>query len=88
MALQTRLPEIVFLHHDTLPPDFWAFPARHVHYVVSRALMAVIALHVTGALYHVLVRRDGLLRRMWFGRRTIAAADAQASARSSAIVRS
>jgi cytochrome b561 len=31
--------------------------------------MALIALHVTGALYHVLVRRDGLLRRMWFGRR-------------------
>jgi len=87
MALQTDLPEIVFLHHDTLLPDFWAFPVRHVHYLVSRALMAVIALHVTGALYHVLVRRDGLLRRMWFGRRSITA-DAQASAQSSAIVQS
>ena len=88
MALQTHLPEIVFLHHDTLLPDFWAFPVRHVHYLVSRALMAVIALHVMGALYHVLVRRDGLLRRMWFGRRTIAAVDARASAQSSAVVRS
>jgi len=73
LALQAHLPEIVFLHHGTLPADFWAFPARRIHYVVSRALMALIALHVTGALYHALVRRDGLLSRMWFGRRTVAA---------------
>jgi cytochrome b561 len=73
MALQAHLPQIVFLHQGALPADFWVFPVRSVHYVISRALMALIALHVAGALYHVFVRRDGLLRRMWFGRRIISA---------------
>ena len=31
--------------------------------------LAAIALHIAGALYHTFVRKDGLLRRMWFGRR-------------------
>jgi len=89
MALQAHLLEVVFLHHGTLPTDFWGFPVRGVHYVVSRALMTVIVLHLTGALYHVFVRRDGLLSRMWFGRRTFAASHhVQASARSSSVVRS
>jgi cytochrome b561 len=74
MALQTGLPEIVFLGHGTLPSDFWAFPVRSVHYAISRLLMAAIALHVSGALYHTLIRRDALLRRMWFGRRAVTAA--------------
>jgi cytochrome b561 len=52
-----------------LPADFWVFPMRPVHYVISRLLMALIALHVVAALYHTFILRDGLLRRMWFGRR-------------------
>jgi cytochrome b561 len=69
MALQTRLPWVVFLGEGTLPADFWAFPVRVVHYGFSRLLMGLIALHVAGALYHTLVLRDGLLRRMFFGHR-------------------
>jgi cytochrome b561 len=88
MAFQADLPEIVFLHHGTLPADFWAFAVRGVHYGVSRALMALIALHVTGALYHVLVRHDGLLNRMWFGRRSFASEPVPASARPSSMVKS
>jgi hypothetical protein len=42
---------------------------------LSRMLMALIALHILGALYHTLLRKDGLLRRMWFGRRIVVAAD-------------
>lgn len=71
MALQTGLPDIVFGHHGALPADFWALPIRAVHYGFSRLLMALIALHVAGALYHTFVRKDGLLRRMGFGRRRI-----------------
>jgi cytochrome b561 len=37
--------------------------------------MGLIALHVAGALYHTLILRDGLLRRMFFGRRALAKAD-------------
>jgi cytochrome b561 len=53
----------------------WAFPVRSVHYAISRLLMALIALHVSGALYHTSIRRDGLLRRMWFGRRAVGASN-------------
>lgn len=71
MALQTHLPEIVFEHQGRLPASFWVYPIRYVHYFFSRLLMGLIALHIAGALYHTFILRDGLLRRMWFGRRTV-----------------
>jgi len=71
LAVQARLPDIVFGGHGVLPPDFWVFPMRSVHYVISRLLMALIALHVLAALYHTFILRDGLLRRMWFGKRVL-----------------
>jgi cytochrome b561 len=74
MALQTGLPGILF-GGGTLPADFWVYPIRTAHYLFSRVLMALIALHIVGALYHTLLLRDGLLRRMLFGRRIVAAAD-------------
>jgi cytochrome b561 len=72
MALQTGLPGIVFGGEGGLPADFWAFPIRTVHYLASRLLMALIALHAAGVVYHTLILRDGLLRRMLFGRRILA----------------
>lgn len=33
--------------------------------------MALIALHAVAALYHAVILRDGLLKRMFFGRRLI-----------------
>ena len=82
MALQAGLQDIVFGDHGTLPADFWVFPMRSVHYVISRLLMGLIALHVAGALYHTLILRDGLLRRMWFGKRVGMAPETVAPARS------
>lgn len=38
---------------------------RNAHGVLAMTLLAVVVLHVAGALHHALVRRDGLLRRMW-----------------------
>lgn len=73
MALQAHLPDIVFGGHGSLPRDFWVFPIRTVHYAFSRLLMALIALHVAGALYHTFFLEDRLLRRMWFGKRVLAA---------------
>jgi len=78
MAVQTGLPEIVFGGHGTLPADFWVYPLRTVHYLTSRVLIGLIALHIAGALYHTFILRDRLLRRMVFGRRTPAIADAEA----------
>jgi cytochrome b561 len=82
MALQTRLPWVVFLHEGALPDDFWAFPVRFVHYGFSRLLMTLIALHVAGALYHALILRDGLLKRMFFGRRQLSTHSRPAARRS------
>jgi cytochrome b561 len=69
MAVQTGLPDVLILGRGTLPEDFCVFSIRSVHYLVSRLLMATIALHITGALYHTFILKDGLLRRMSFGRR-------------------
>jgi cytochrome b561 len=80
MALQIGLPDIVFFGHGALPADFWAYPIRAVHYVLSRLLMALIALHIAAALYHAFVLRDGLLGRMFFGRRAPAQGTATAPA--------
>jgi len=82
MALQAGLPEVLFGGHGALPADFWVFPVRSVHYVISRLLMALIALHVSAALYHTFILRDGLLRRMWFGKRVPQGSGSVASAHS------
>jgi cytochrome b561 len=72
MAVQTGLPDALILGRGTLPEDFWVFSIRSVHYLISRLLMATIALHLAGAMYHTFILRDGLLRRMSFGRRAMA----------------
>jgi cytochrome b561 len=82
IALQTGLPFVLFADQGSLPADFWAFPVRTVHYVISRLLMVLIVLHIGGALYHALILRDGLLGRMFFGRRVIRDAAAAASSAS------
>jgi cytochrome b561 len=69
MAAMTGLPDIVFNGKGSLPPDFWHLPARAVHGIVAKALLALIALHIGAALYHQVIRKDGLLSRMWFGQR-------------------
>jgi cytochrome b561 len=79
LALQSRLPWILF-GGGRLPPDFWVYPFRTVHYVASRVLIALIVLHVVGAMYHTLVLRDGLLRRMLFGRRVVSATSSTGAA--------
>ncbi len=35
-----------------------------VHGTLALALLALIALHITGALYHALIKQDGVMRRM------------------------
>ncbi|MFC3703635.1 cytochrome b [Devosia honganensis] len=49
-------------------PDFTQFPPRMAHGLGAFALIALLAAHVGAALYHHLVRRDAIFRRMWYGR--------------------
>jgi cytochrome b561 len=53
-----------------LPADFDVFPTFQAHGLLAVILTLLIVLHITAALYHQFVRHDGVLRRMWFGRRT------------------
>jgi cytochrome b561 len=65
------LPEIAFAGSgDPLPPSFLDLSTFMAHGVLAAPLAGFVALHVAAALYHQLMRKDGLLRRMPFGRRT------------------
>lgn len=55
---------------ETLPPELQELPPRIGHGIISKALIALIALHVAAAFYHQIILKDRLLGRMWFGRRT------------------
>ena len=69
-ALLAGLPAIVFGGSGaSLPASFDAFPTRVIHGLIAKVFVALIAVHATAALYHHFVLRDGLLKRMWFGRR-------------------
>jgi len=76
-GLLAGLPDIVFAGSGKpLPPDFTVFPTRVAHGYIAIILAVSIVLHVLAALYHQFVRKDGLLRRMWFGRRKVEVASA------------
>ncbi|MBR0755316.1 cytochrome b [Bradyrhizobium jicamae] len=67
IALSGAAP-IIFGGEGALLPDFWKYPPRVPHGFGARLLLAFIALHASAALYHQFIRRDHLLRRMWFSR--------------------
>ncbi len=39
--------------------------AKTVHFVTHYVVMALIALHIAAALYHAIIKRDGVFARMW-----------------------
>jgi cytochrome b561 len=47
-----------------MPADLMLLPPRLGHGVMARLLIALLILHVLGALYHHWIRRDGTLSRM------------------------
>lgn len=70
MAVQVGLPDIVFGGSGTpLPENFNHLTARAVHGITATMLIAIIALHIAGAVYHQIILKDGLMSRMWFGKR-------------------
>lgn len=66
--LPAALDGIAWLH--PFPPDkhTYLFLAA-CHYWSARALLALLALHITAALYHHWIRHDDILRRMLSPRR-------------------
>ncbi|MFL6630059.1 MAG: cytochrome b [Vitreoscilla sp.] len=70
-GLLAHLNDIVFARNGApLPPSFDGYPTFRLHGWIAASLAVLITLHVLGALWHGLVRRDGVMRRMgWGGRR-------------------
>src|SRR5690242_12855025 len=51
---------------DVIPRDpELADVLRTIHHWLAWTLMAVLALHLAAVMHHDVVRRDGILRRMW-----------------------
>jgi cytochrome b561 len=58
-----------------LPSDFDALPTFQVHSILATLLVILIAGHIVAGLYHQFVLKDGIFRRIWFGKRTITPTD-------------
>lgn len=47
-------------------PDFWNYKPRIPHAIGARLMVALLVLHAGAAVFHHFVKKDGILRRMWF----------------------
>ncbi len=55
---------------ETVPEELSGLPQRIAHGWIATVLALLILLHISATVYHQLVLKDGLLRRMWFGARS------------------
>jgi cytochrome b561 len=68
-AVIGKLNIIVFARSgDPLPDDLTIYPTRVAHGYLAAVLVALIATHVAAVAYHQIVRKDGVLRRMFLGK--------------------
>ncbi|MEM6620936.1 MAG: cytochrome b [Pseudomonadota bacterium] len=68
-------------------PDLYVVGDREVsdlfaaiHYYCAIAMAAIVGLHLAGALYHAVVKKDGVLTRMLRGKTTLSTEDAAGNA--------
>jgi cytochrome b561 len=69
LALQAGLFSSVYAGAGTLPQDFYVYPVRTGHGFAATALIGLVLLHIAAAIYHQVIRKDGLLSRMSFGKK-------------------
>lgn len=68
MVLSGAGPVIFGGSPDALP-DFWDFLPRIPHGIGARVMAALLVAHIGAAIYHHFIKKDGLIWRMWFGRK-------------------
>jgi cytochrome b561 len=68
MMVLSGAGQIVFGGASGALPDFWNYLPRIPHGLGVRILIALLILHVGGALYHHFIRGDRLFARMGIGR--------------------
>lgn len=70
LAISSGLFDIVFGGSGApLPEDFHAYPPKEGHELFAGLLAILVLIHISAALYHQFVLKDGLIGRMWFGKR-------------------
>ena len=52
-----------------IPEDLTIYAPRVAHGIIASVMLALIALHVLAWVYHQFILKDGLISRMWFGKR-------------------
>ena len=60
---------VVFLGDGSLPANFYDYLPRYVHEYLGKLMIGLILLHVAGGVYHAIVLKDGIMGRMWFGKK-------------------
>lgn len=65
LSMQASLFASVFAHSGiSLPHDFLQYRPHQAHAIVARILIAMMVLHIVGALFHQFVRKDKPFARM------------------------
>ncbi len=66
MMVLSGAGQIIFSESVESLPDFWEFLPRRPHGIGARVMITLLILHVGAAVYHHFVKKDELIRRMWF----------------------
>lgn len=67
IALPANLFTTIFTNPGAaLPPDFYIYPARSWHGILTLILLLLIAQHVLVAVFHQFLKGENFLGRMWF----------------------
>ncbi|MDB0573701.1 cytochrome b/b6 domain-containing protein [Ralstonia solanacearum] len=57
---------VIFGQSTAELPRLTDYPLHRLHGVGALVLAAMLACHVSAAMHHHFIRRDGMLRRMWY----------------------
>ena len=67
IAMPAQLAGILFSQPPgQIPQNFYIYPARVWHGMFSTLLLILIFQHILVAVFHVFIKKDGYLKRMWF----------------------
>lgn len=70
-SIMAGLPQIVFGGTgQPLPANFNDLLPRAVHGFLATALIAMISIHLAGFVFHQFIRKENLIGRMWFARKS------------------
>jgi cytochrome b561 len=71
-AILAGLNKIVFMKSGApLPADLTVYPTFVAHAALAIIFASLVVLHILAAVFHQVIRKDGIMRRMSFGPRIL-----------------